>query len=244
MGLIINGTKMGMPFINGVKHNAFINGQKIWRGDTESFKFLVADAGSFNIPVSGVNGGGSTYQSYNWEINWGDGNIETVSGGGHNTATIPHTYSDGVGSHTITIKPNGTATQGWFNAFGAGGTQIANLAKIKQLYSPITSRMRTMNDYAFCNMFQNCTGLTSIPANLLPATTLATSCYYSMFQGCTGLTSLPANLLPATTLANDCYHSMFSGCSKLTSIPYGFLPATTLVYRCYALMFNECSGLT
>ena len=36
-------------------------------------------------------------------------------------------------------------------------------------------------DFCFRSMFQGCTSLTSAPA--LPATTLATNCYYTMFQG-------------------------------------------------------------
>lgn len=51
---------------------------------------------------------------------------------------------------------------------------------------------------------------------LLPATTLANSCYYYMFTGCTNLTTAPE--LPATTLASNCYVSMFNGCSNLSYI--------------------------
>jgi hypothetical protein len=45
-------------------------------------------------------------------------------------------------------------------------------------------------------MFNGCTSLVQAP--ILPATTLAKSCYKSMFSGCTGLTTVN---LPATTLA-------------------------------------------
>jgi hypothetical protein len=37
-----------------------------------------------------------------------------------------------------------------------------------------------------------------------------------MFYGCTGLTTAPA--LPATTLASGCYYQMFRGCSKINYI--------------------------
>ena len=116
----------------------------------------------------------------------------------------------------------------------------------------------------FCNLFQDCTALTSAPE--LPATTLADFCYYSMFAGCTSLTAAPdlpaetlenscyremfwscTNLasapeLPATTLANYCYDSMFRLCTKLTSAPK--LPATTLADDCYSGMFGGCTSLT
>ena len=90
----------------------------------------------------------------------------------------------------------------------------------------------------FCSLFENCSVLTSAPE--LPATTLATDCYYEMFYGCKSLTSAPK--LPATTLANYCYHEMFYGCKSLTSAPK--LPATTLANSCYGSMFRYCRNLT
>ena len=119
------------------------------------------------------------------------------------------------------------------------------------------------NDWAFFRLFIDCTSLTKAP--ILPATTLAPSCYASMFYGCNSLKeapSLPATLLgsecyssmlrgctsltqapslPATTLANDCYYSMFRGCIALTQAPT--LPATTLANTCYNYMFSGCSKL-
>ena len=92
-------------------------------------------------------------------------------------------------------------------------------------------------------MFHGCTGLTTIPDNLLPATTLATGCYENMFSGCTGLTTIPDNLLHATTLADCCYTNMFSGCTGLTTIP-NLLHATTLADSCYKNMFMGCTSLT
>ena len=75
---------------------------------------------------------------------------------------------------------------------------------------------------------------------LLPATTLASSCYEGMFYGCSGLTKAPD--LPATTLAEACYYKMFASCSALIASPE--LAAPTLVDTCYKLMFYECSNLT
>ena len=99
-------------------------------------------------------------------------------------------------------------------------------------------------NYCYYSMFQGCTSLTTLPAGMLPATTMDYYCYYSMFQGCTGLTSLPAGLLPATTLDYNCYGSMFKGCTGLTSLPAGLLPATTLASRCYYNMFADCNKIT
>jgi hypothetical protein len=65
-------------------------------------------------------------------------------------------------------------------------------------------------------MFRGCTGLETLPADLLPATTLAMNCYKEMFHGCTGLTVAPD--LPAPTLNEGCYSTMFYGCTKLSSV--------------------------
>ena len=89
----------------------------------------------------------------------------------------------------------------------------------------------------FCGLFKNCAALTSAPE--LPATTLASNCYYGMFQGCTNLKTAPE--LPATTLASNCYAHMFYGCTNLDTAPE--LPATTLASNCYAHMFYGCTNL-
>ena len=111
-----------------------------------------------------------------------------------------------------------------------------------------TGDIRTLLDYRnyktvdtknarFCNLFDECVALTSVPD--LPATTLASNCYYGMFYGCTNLNSAPA--LPATTLASNCYSEMFSGCTNLNTAPE--LPATTLAVGCYYGMFYGCTNL-
>ena len=91
----------------------------------------------------------------------------------------------------------------------------------------------------FLGLFRACTGLTDASQLILPATTLADSCYRDMFGGCTSLTTAPE--LPATILANYCYHQMFIRCTSLTTAPE--LPATTLANYCYNEMFRACSKL-
>ena len=49
----------------------------------------------------------------------------------------------------------------------------------------------------------------------LPATTLATGCYWYMFEQC-AITEAP--ILNATTLVKECYGHMFEGCALLDSI--------------------------
>ena len=96
----------------------------------------------------------------------------------------------------------------------------------------------TLAESCYLQMFKGCSSLTTAPS--LPATTLASSCYSNMFQGCTSLTVAPA--LSATTLADSCCNNMFSGCTSLTTAHE--LPATTLADKCYQYMFNGCTSLT
>ena len=140
------------------------------------------------------------------------------------------------------------------------GTNINGTASNRNKYSTITftdktekvactGDIRTLLDWEkyktvdtqnarFCILFKDCSVLTSAPK--LPATTLASYCYYGMFSGCTSLESAP--VLPAKTLVNDCYSCMFNGCTSLTAAPV--LKATTLAKYCYYCMFKGCTSLT
>ena len=100
--------------------------------------------------------------------------------------------------------------------------------------------LSSSNKYVFANLFYDAKKLISAEHLVLPATTLASSCYSSMFRYCSSLTTAPE--LPATTLADHCYNNMFNGCSSLTTPPE--LPATILADYCYTDMFNGCSSLT
>ena len=96
----------------------------------------------------------------------------------------------------------------------------------------------TIAHSCYRELFYGCTGLTRAPQ--LPATMMKNSCYCQMFRGCTGLTAAPA--LPATTLSNNCYEAMFKGCTGLTSAPT--LPGTFMMSACYYSMFSGCTSLT
>lgn len=97
----------------------------------------------------------------------------------------------------------------------------------------------TLASSCYAWMFYGCSNLVNAPE--LPATTLASNCYNHMFDGCTSLVNAPSEL-PATTLTSSCYESMFYGCTSLTSAPE--LPATTLANNCYNAMFQDCTSLT
>ena len=95
-------------------------------------------------------------------------------------------------------------------------------------------------NYAFCDLFYNCSTIINTNNLSLPATVLEELCYYYMFENCGSLTTAPA--LPATTLASGCYGGMFLNCPNLVTAPE--LPATTLADNCYDYMFWYCTSLT
>ena len=96
------------------------------------------------------------------------------------------------------------------------------------------------NRCTFRSLFSGSTALTDASNLILPATTLAPSCYESMFGYCSSLISVPK--LPATTLAPSCYEGMFQDCTSLVETMQE-LPATTLAEGCYSYMFNRCTSL-
>ncbi len=169
----------------------------------------------------------------------------SVGNGAWTTITSKKEVTFGGTNGTLRLRgksANGTATS----------TSTSNCCTISftKTKVPVTSYgdIRTLVNYEsynaagtksakFCNLFKDCTALTSAPALL--ATELAESCYEQMFNGCTNLQTAPA--LPATKLAGYCYSNMFYGCTALTQAPE--LPATTLVNGCYYYMFNGCSKL-
>ena len=97
------------------------------------------------------------------------------------------------------------------------------------------------NDRLAC-FFKGDEYLVSAENLILPATTLATDCYWAMFQDCYSLTTAPE--LPATTLANGCYSGMFLGCSSLTAeavVPNSVIPVAASYCRD---MYCYCNNAT
>lgn len=93
------------------------------------------------------------------------------------------------------------------NLFAAGinsafyGSDWA-VADISDLRMPAT----TLGEYCYYYMFQR-SSIENIPENLLPAKVMKTGCYAGMFfrNDSVHINQLPANLLHATTLASSCY---------------------------------------
>lgn len=140
-------------------------------------------------------------------------------------------------------NPTLTGTYTFCHLFGNFDSSTNQNAPNPHLYNHSSKTLvlpaTTLASSCYNLMFSGCTSLTTAPA--LPATTLRQFCYYKMFEGCTSLTTVPSTL-PATTLFDHCYGCMFQGCTRLTTAPT--LPATTLATRCYWNMFKGCTSLT
>ena len=141
-----------------------------------------------------------------------------------------------LGCTSLTIAPKLPAMEMKKMCYGDMFRNCTSLIAVPDL--PAT----TLAEYCYCNMFESCTEL--VTALKLPATTLAEGCYNLMFDECSKLATVPADMLPATTLelADYCYSQMFLRCTSLTTAPD--LPATTLAKNCYRKMFESCKSLT
>jgi hypothetical protein len=199
-------------------------------------------------------GGGTAHHELT--IDWGDGEIQETTGTAGITDPLQgltHTYP--AANKNFVIKITGTTYLetadnnsyfglGFFYTTG-GYNVIANKSKVRSLFgSPDFLFNASMPSRGFCYayMFYGCTGITELPATLLPATTMASNCYQSMFYGCTGLTELPATLLPATTMGYGCYTGMFYGCTGLTFIYMSIDWFTGKTAQ--PNMFGGCSNIT
>lgn len=138
---------------------------------------------------------------------------------------------------------NGTyGTFQYYNQFKTTG-QFEAKGNIMSLISgdSFTNADELTTSYTFSHLFHGCSGLTSAENLILPATTLAESCYSYMFAGCTGLVNVPQIGTTATTMTSSACEYMFSGCTSLTTAPE--LP-NRLSYFCYRHMFEGCTSLT
>jgi len=93
-------------------------------------------------------------------------------------------------------------------------------------------------------MFSGCRNLTSIPINLLPATTLKSSCYQEMFMDCTSLSNFVH--FPNITVAYSCCRSMYENCSSLKGNVQDFISTAydnNNATYCFYNIFKNCSLL-
>ena len=192
-----------------------------------------------------------------------DGAINWASSDSSVTRTIEYKLNNGewasITSNTGSSAPTITVNSGDKLQFRGNNAQYATNNSIYNSFSGSTAGfevegniMSLINSanfdtlttlessYTFNNLFNGCSKLVSAQNLVLPAMTLAKSCYRNMFYNCTSLATAPE--LPATKLAQDCYSSMFSNCKSLITAPV--LPASEILNGCYWFMFSSCYSLT
>lgn len=136
------------------------------------------------------------------------------------------------------LKASSSNGIGTFSVYGSKKFNVGGNT-MSMLYGGDFIGQETLNSYSFIKLFNGCAYLVDASKLILPATTLASSCYHKMFYDCSRLTAAPE--LPATILNSYCYEEMFYNCRALTTAPV--LPAISLRSYCYDSMFNGCSKL-
>ena len=168
-------------------------------------------AGTIQVNINGTLSSGMKY---------------SVNGGTKTTITSTTVIGDLKAGDKVQFYGNGTQTQVYGNVpevsiWGSGdGFQTKVYGNIMSLLDETdyaTNYTALPNaEYVFYRLFKNNATLIDASELLLPAETLAPSCYQSMFDGCSALTAAP--VLPATKLVNYCYQSMFNHCKKLATV--------------------------
>ena len=201
----------------------------------EPLTFNILSAGKINWTASET----SIVKTIEYKLNNGAW-VSITSNAGETAPTITVNFGD-----KIQFRGNNTqyaTSSSNYNSFSGSTASFEVEGNIMSLIygDDFKNNSTISSDNTFVGLFRGCTKLVSAENLVLPATTLARSCYSNMFYGCKSLTTAP--VLPATTLERSCYSNMFYGCTSLTTAPE--LPATTLADSCYSNMFRNCSSLT
>ena len=201
----------------------------------EPLTFNILSAGTINWRASNT----APTKTINYKLN--DGEWKSIKS---NTGSSAPKINVAEGDK-IQFRGNNTQYATGYSAYNSFSGSTASFEVEGNIMSLIygdnfKNKLTISSDYAFAGLFQECVNLISAENLILPATTLASSCYSQMFGNCTSLTTAPQ--LPATKLANGCYGAMFMYCTSLATVPE--LPATTLATQCYYGMFYGCTSLT
>ena len=218
--------------INGVEHVITIVYRKdgtVNSGNDRGYVLIPKDAGTSSGESGGDSGGSVDINNYLTIIALENGLTASLSdnaceycidGNGNwlSLAAGATTQSINTGQ-TLSFRGNLTPT----SSKGIGTFTISKKCNLEgncmsMLFGDNASDNNSLSgkNYAFYNLFYNCTNIVSVSENFLPATTLTYRCYYNMFYNCYSLTTAPE--LRAARLGDSSYAYMFYGCSKLNYI--------------------------
>ncbi len=180
-------------------------------------------------------------------VDWGDGTTSTFTKSDYASSTaltstsstsLIHTYEVG-GEYMVTVTSNNfSAVKIYANS---SITTNSPIYFYKYTLRQICSPFPILNVTNFTGCFENCSSLTSIPADLFKYNTAVTSFNYC-FNVCPSLTTIPTDLFRYNTSVTD-FSYCFSNCISLTSIPEDLFRYNTLVTT-FEQCFNSCSSIT
>ena len=178
---------------------------------TEPLTFNILSAGTINWKAPNT----AATKTIEYKLNNG-GWTSITSNTGSSAPTINVNAGD-----KIQFRDNNTqygTGSSRYNSFSGSTASFELEGNIMSLIygDEFKNKLTISSAYTFTGLFRNCTNLVSAENLILPATTLAKSCYDSMFYECISLTTAPE--LPATTLADSCYKQMFCRCMNLNYI--------------------------
>ena len=196
-----------------------------------------------------LNGGTATINitstSRNYDIVWGDGNIDSATGTG--TKTYAHNYEN-TDNYQVEIRKceNITSCNGTSSCLIAywsiGNSKVTNLSfrdfsrlcYIGQVFKNDTTRT------SFYECFCRCIVLSNLPLGLFDDCINATS-FERCFSGCSILMSIPSNLF-AKCLKVSYFNSTFSGCRNLMGIPESLFEKNSEVIT-FSYCFYGCESI-
>lgn len=209
------------------------------------FKLVIPNLNAnynFTLPLA-------TNYKHDFIINWGDNNVEHITG----KNLISHTYQP---NKTYTVVINGNC-RGFYaysesinywqyltDIISWGST---NLIYLNYGFYNATS-LSGLPNKAFCysaktanHCFENCTKLTTLPDNFYFSNNILDIQY--MFKGCTSLKEFPENSILPQSLKQDKINGLFQRCTSLTHLSNKLfknnLDITNLDYFC-----ENCTSLT
>ena len=221
--------------------------QDCMENDDVSEMILVVRANVANDFTASFGLSPSSYgYSYNFYIDWGDGQSETIIGSGSKKC-ISHKYNTSTPTN-YTVRISGTMpyykteTQCVSEVVQWGKTGLQSIS-----FSGNTLLQKIAGDeYAsFKNLtdisFYGCKNLSSLPENLFKYCTNVTS-FKETFKGCSALTSLPENLFKYCTNVTS-FSYTFYNCDGLTSLPENLFKHNSTVTS-FSCTFGNCDRLT
>ncbi len=182
-------------------------------------------------------------------INWGDGELETVS------SEFPsHKYSTS-GTYTVTVNGEVEHIQSYDSSSISGASYLTAVVQWGDLGLTDMSRgfrgcsklaslpegnvsFSNVTSFAYC--FCNCSSLKGIPDGMFDQCSNVTSFSYCFF-GCSSLKGIPDGIFDHCSSVIE-FHSAFQSCTSLTTVPENLFSGCTLVTD-FASVFCYCTAL-